>query len=137
MRDRGALRLLAGLGGVTIIGSLFMPWAEVAGTSRTGWELWTTADVFLLLTAVCAIAAAVTGGRFGLFRPDLSLIGAADLLGVVSALLLVWLLGFDFPPGAEREPGAFVALLGAVAVFSGAGDYSTFRGAPLFPPLRS
>ena len=91
------------------------------------------ADVFFLIVGLVAIGMALTGGRFGLFRPDLSLRGAADLLGVVATVLLAWLVIFDFPEGASRDIGVFLALIGAMAVAGGAGDYATLRGAPLFP----
>ena len=131
----GPGRLIAGAGGTGLIVSLFLPWAAGGDVDRSGFELWTMADVFLLIVGLVAIAAALTGGRIGVFRPDLSLVGAADLLGVVSTVLLVWLLVFDFPTGADREIGAFLALIAAMAVAGGAGDYSTLRGAPLFPRL--
>ena len=120
---------------MALIASLFLPWASAGGVDRSGFELWTMADVFLLIVGVVAVAAATTGGRFGFFRPDVSLNGAADLFGVVATLLLAWLLVFDFPSDAGRESGAFLALIGAMAIAGGAGDYSTLRGAPLFPRL--
>ncbi len=40
---------------------------------------------------------------------------------------------FDFPEGASREIGVFLALIGAMAVAGGAGDYAPLRGAPWFP----
>jgi hypothetical protein len=126
-------RLVAGAGGVLLILSLSLPWAEKGGVSRTGWELWTMSDVFFLIAGLCAIAAAITGGRFGLFRPDLTLIGATDLLGLVAIVLIGWLLIFDFPAGAHREIGAFLALIGAITISGGAGDYRPLRGAPWFP----
>ena len=126
-------RPIAGAGGALLLVSLFLPWAQAGGVSRSGWELWTLADLLFATAALFALGAAVTGGRFGLFRPDLSLSGATDLLGVLSTLLLVWLLAFDFPAGATREPGAFLALLGAMAIAGGIGDYRTLRGAPMFP----
>jgi hypothetical protein len=55
----------------------------------------------------------------------------------VSSVLLAWLVFFDFPDGAGREPGVWLALAGAVTVMSGAGDYSVFRGARAFPPVRT
>jgi hypothetical protein len=131
--NRGAGQLIAGAGGVLLIASLFLPWAEKGGVSRSGWELWTMADVFFLIAGLCAIAAAITGGRFGLFRPDLTLIGATDLLGLVATVLIGWLLIFDFPDGAGREIGAFLALIGAITIAGGAGDYRPLRGAPWFP----
>jgi len=126
-------QLIAGAGGVLLIVSLFLPWAEKGGVSRSGWELWTMADVFLLITGLMAIAMALTGGRVGVFRPDLSLSAAADLLGLVATVLLAWLVIFDFPDGASREIGVFLALIGAIAVAAGAGDYAPLRGAPWFP----
>jgi hypothetical protein len=129
----GLGRLVCGAGGALLIVSLFLPWAGAANGDLSGWELWTMADVYLLIVGLAAIGTALTGGHFGLFRPDLSLRGAADLLGVVTTALLAWLVIFDFPKGASREIGVFLALIGAMAVAGGAGDYATLRGAPLFP----
>lgn len=129
----GLGQLVCGAGGALLIVALFLPWAGAADVDRSGWELWTMADVFLLIVGLAAIGTALTGGRFGLFRPDLSLGGAADLLGLVATVLLAWLIIFDFPEGASREIGVFLALIGAIAVAGGAGDYATLRGAPLFP----
>ncbi len=128
-------RLICGIGGAGLIASLFMPWAGSGDSTQSGWELWTAADAFLLIVGVTAIAMAITGGRFGLFRPDLSLRGATDLLGVISTVLLAWLVFFDFPEGASREVGAYVALVSAFTVMSAAGDYRTLRGAPAFPRM--
>jgi hypothetical protein len=127
-------RTIAGLGGVGLITSLFLQWTGSGATTTTGWELWTTADAFYLIVGVTAVVMAVTGGRFGLFRPDLSLRGATDLLGVIASVLLTWLILFDFPADGSPEVGAFVALASAVAIMCGAGDYRTLRGAPAFPP---
>jgi quinol-cytochrome oxidoreductase complex cytochrome b subunit len=130
-----ARQLIVGAGGMLLIVSLFLPWADKAGISRSGWELWTMADVFFLIAGVCAIAAAITGGRIGLFRPDVTLIGAADLFAVVATVLIGWLLIFDFPAGADREIGAFLALIGAMTIAGGAGDYRVLRGAAWFPKV--
>ena len=126
-------QLICGTGGTVLIVSLFLPWASAGDVDLSGWELWTMADVLLLIVGLVAIGAAITGGHFGLFRPDISLNGAADLLGLVATVLLAWLVLFDFPSGASREIGVFLALIGAMAVAGGAGDYATLRGAPLFP----
>ena len=128
----GLGRLICGTGGGLLIVSLFLPWAGGA-VDLSGWELWTIGDVFLLIVGLVAIAMALTGGRVGLFRPDLSLSGAADLLGLVATVVLTWLVIFDFPEGASREIGVFLALIGAMAVAGGAGDYAPLRGAPWFP----
>lgn len=127
MSKPGIGQLIAGAGGVLLIASLFLPWADSQGASQSGWEFSTTSDVFFLIVGLVAIAAAITGGRLGLFRPDVSVNGAADLLGVVATLLLAWLLIFDFPAGADPAIGAFLALIAAIAIMSGAGDYSVLR----------
>lgn len=130
-------QLIACAGGVLLIVSLFMPWMDVGGVSRSGWELWTMADVLFSMAALMAMVAAITGGRFGLFRPDLSVNGATDLLGVVSTVLIAWLILFDFPAGASREIGVFLALIAAMAIAGGAADYRVLRGGSLFPAAPS
>ncbi|MGH2923204.1 MAG: hypothetical protein ACRDKH_04150 [Solirubrobacterales bacterium] len=122
---------MIGAGGALLIGSLFMPWAS----DRSGWELFTTTDVFLLIVGIVALVAAITGGRIGLFRPDASFNGAADMLSVIATILLAWFAIFDFPEGASRDAGLFVALAASIAIAGAAGDYRVFRGAPLFPRL--
>jgi hypothetical protein len=127
-------RLIAGSGGALLIASLFMPWSGAGGATHDGWQTLVTWDVFLAITGACGIAAAITGGRFGFFRPDLSFNGMTDIFGVVAAILLAWLILFDFPSGANREVGLYLALAGAVAVATGAGD---FRVRSMFPRLPS
>lgn len=127
MSKPGIGQLIAGAGGVLLIVSLFLPWADVEGVSQTGWEFSTMADVFFLIAGLVAIGAAITGGRHSFFRPDLSLNAATDLLGVVATLLLAWLLIFDFPANADAETGAYLALIAAIAIMGGVGDYSVLR----------
>ena len=128
-------RLLAGCGGALLIAALFMPWNEVAGVTQSGWETVTVSDVFLLITGFCGVAAAITGGRFGFFRPDLSFGGMTDIFGVVSGILIGWLLVFDFPSGASREVGVYLALAGAAAIMTGAGDFRVTSWFPRIPDV--
>jgi hypothetical protein len=130
--NSGAGRLLAGAGGLLLIASLFMPWSEVAGATQNGWEAESVSDVFFLIVGLCGVAAAITGGRFGFFRRDLSLNGMTDILAVIASFLLGWLVLFDFPAGGSREVGVYLALVGAIAVATGTGD---FRVTSLFPSL--
>jgi hypothetical protein len=131
----GPGRPITGAGGVLLIVSLFLRWSGTKGAIQTGFELLTVGDVFLLIVGLVAIATALTWGRYGLFRPDLSMNGAADLLSVVATILLLWLILFDFPTGAGQEVGVFLALAATIAIAAGVGDYSTLRGAPLFPRI--
>jgi drug/metabolite transporter (DMT)-like permease len=51
---------------------------------------------------------------------------------VVSGILIAWLILFDFPSGANRKVGLYLALVGAAVVATGAGD---FRVRSLFPAI--
>lgn len=129
----GVGRVLAGLGGALLIASLFMPWADgPGGATRSGWELLRMSDVFFFIVGLCGIAAALTGGRFGFFRPDLSMNATTDIFGVMAAIILVWLLAFDFPSGASPGSGVYAALIASIAIASGAGD---FRVREFFPKM--
>ncbi|MDT7537857.1 MAG: hypothetical protein QOI82_1442 [Actinomycetota bacterium] len=126
-------RVLAGIGGAALIAALFLPWAGYPGAiDRTGWQLLQTADVLCLLTGLAGIVTAITGGRFGFFRPDLAFGAATDLLGVLTTSLLAWLLFVDFPSHASRGAGGYLALIAAFVCACGAGD---FRISSLFPSL--
>jgi hypothetical protein len=126
-------RLLAGLGGALLIASLFMPWIEAGGDTQTGWEFLAVGDVFFLITGVCGVAAAITGGLFGFFRPDLSFNAMTDIFGVAATIMLGWLILFDFPSGGEREIGVCLALAGALVIATGAGDFRVKSVLPKLP----
>jgi len=131
--NAGFGRLLAGCGGAVLIGSLFMPWSEsAAGVSRSGWEVLSVSEVLFLITGLFGLAAAITGGRFGFFRRDVSLNGATDILGLIAGILLAWLIVFDWPSGASRQAGVYLALVAAAAITTGTGD---FRVRSLFPRI--
>ena len=61
--------------------------------------------------------------------------GAADLLALVAIVLIARFAIFDFPDGVGREPGIFLALLAAIVVAAGVGDYRPLHGARWFPRL--
>lgn len=126
-------RLMSGVGGALLIAALFLPWAAPSGSgTRTGWQLLQASDVLLLVVGVFGIATAITGGRFGLFRRDLSFSAATDLLGLVGTFLVAWLVTVDFPADASRKEGIYLALVGAFVTACGAGD---FRMTTLLPRL--
>lgn len=129
-------RLIVGVGGALLIASLFLPWADVEGVHQTGWEFNSVAAMYFLIGGVFGIATAVTGGQYGVCRPDVSLIGATDLLNTISMLLFAWLI-FDFPEDATRQPGVFCALISAAMTAFAVADYRPLRGAPWFPPIRT
>ena len=51
--------------------------------------------------------------------PGVTANGATSLLGGVAALLLLWLVIFDYPGGASREIGLYLSFLAAAAITAG------------------
>jgi hypothetical protein len=130
-------RLISGVGGASLMLAPFMPWAVAEGVNRTGWQFNAVAAALFLVAGMFGIATAITGGQYGVGRPDLSLIAATDLLNTTSMLLLAWLIPFRFPEHASRLPGVFVALISAAVTAFAVADYRPLRGAPWFPRIKS
>jgi len=130
-------RLIAGVGGAALMVAPFLPWASIQGVNRTGWEFNAVGAALFLVAGMFGIATALTGGQYGVGRPDLSLIAATDLLNTTSMLLLAWLIPFDFPEHAIRQPGVFCALISATATAFAVADYRPLRGAPWFPLVKT
>ena len=120
-------RLVAGVGGVMLFIFLFLPWFGEAGLNNNGWQGQSSTDIYLMITAVVAIASAVPLGRAVLF-PGVTMGGAAALLGGVATLVLIWLSFFDFPSGADRKIGVYIALLAAIVI--AVGGYMSTQDAP-------
>lgn len=111
-------KLIAGIGGLMLFGFLFLPWFGQAGVSETGWEGQSTTDIYLLITAMVAVAAALPASR-ALLLPGVTMPGGAALLGGVATVLLIWLSFIDFPSGADRKIGVYLALLAAIVITIG------------------
>jgi hypothetical protein len=127
-------RLLAGVGGALLIVSLFMTWLEFGdgGNPGNGWKTLPAIDVLIAISGALGIAAALSGGRRGFFRPDVSLNGTADMVAVVTTIVIAaWLLA-DVPKGASAQAGSYVALVAAIVTACGAGD---FKIRSLFPRM--
>ena len=134
-RRETGIRIVLGLAGAALIVSAFLPWAQIDGSDVSGWNFASATAVVVSWTGLVSLAVAATGGWSGLFRPDVSLRGAADLFAVLSTIAVGCLILFDLSQDAEIAPGAVVALISAVAVAGVCGDYRVMRGAPLFPSL--
>ena len=119
------------LGGACLIVSPFLAWAG----DTSGWDYSAAAGILALAAGVIAFAAALTGGRIGLFRPDVSMVGATDMFSVATSVVIGYLILFDLPQGAEAGAGIILALGSAVIVAAVTGDYSVLKGAPTFPRL--
>lgn len=131
-------RLLTGAAGIALIASTFLPWATApGGADQTGWDLTAGVAALALIAGLIAVAAALTKGTVGLFRPDVSMRAAADLFGVATTLVVGAFLLFDLPDGADAGAGVVIALAGAIVAMAAAGDYRVFKGAPVFPRIRA
>ena len=120
-------RVGAGLGGALLLASLFMPWAH----DSSGWELLSTTDFLYATSAAAALATALTGGHFGVFRADVSLIGLTDMLNVLSTALIIFFLAVELEGGTDA--GVFVALAGSVIAMFSVGEYRPAEGGSWFP----
>jgi hypothetical protein len=109
---------IAGLGGLLLFVFLFLPWFGLPGASQSGWEGQSSTDIYLLITALVAVATALSAGRaFAL--PGLSMNGATALLGGVATIILIWLSFLDFPSGTDRKVGVYLSLIAAIVVAYG------------------
>jgi hypothetical protein len=131
---------LAGIGGLVLLVSLFLPWYDLTGTDRhlTGWQAFSVIDILLALAALVGITVAVSAA----VRRTPAVPVAAGVLGVpVGALsvLLVLVRVLD-PPGPndllDLAVGSGLAVAGALGVAAGSwwsiGDERN-RGVPEVP----
>lgn len=114
----GQGRLIAGLGGLLLFAFLFLPWFSAGGANESGWEGQSSTDIYMLITAMVAVAAALPGTR-AVLAPGVTMSGAATLLGGVATVLLIWLSFIDVPSGEGREVGIFLALVAAIVITVG------------------
>lgn len=128
-------RLLCGASGVLILVALLLPRTVLQDADRVAWGLWKLTFPLCVALAVCALTTAITGGRIGLNRPDVSIIGATDGLGVITTVTLAWLLFYGLPADASIQPALILALASAAVAALAAADYRPLRGAPLFPRM--
>ena len=134
--------MIAGLGGVALLTSLFLPWygvsVDIAGVSLSesgnGWEVLSFIDILLFLISIGAIAI-VAARAAGALPDDVPAPVLLLALGALAVLLVFYRI-IDIPTDGEvpaqvdlsRKVGIFLALLGAGAVAYG--GWSTNAEAP-------
>jgi hypothetical protein len=106
---------LAGVGGVGLLASLFLPWFE---PGRSGWSSLAVADLFLAVAALMAITLPLISA--GQEKTDLPIVDAAlTVLASVFAIAIVVYRVLD-PIGGGREGGLYLALMASLLICAGA-----------------
>jgi hypothetical protein len=128
--------LIAGIGGVVLLISLFLDWISgvtitvgVASLSTSGdaWDVFSGMDILMALVGLAAVAltGAVTMGATIKMRAN-----APWILGLLGIGTIGWALGWDLE-NANAGLGAWLGLAGAVAIAYGgltaARDYEPVR----------
>jgi hypothetical protein len=105
----------AGIGGLVLILSLFLPWFSSGGFDQSGFDSYQVTDLVLLVIGAAAIGFAVlefTGSRvnlpFGLPR-------TLQVLGIIATTITVVTL----VEGSSQAIGLFLAVLAAISILVG------------------
>ena len=127
--------ILATVGGLVLLESLFLPWyglevtvaGVTAGNSQSAWQTMSAMDLLLLLASLGAVAGGVLLTVRGTeFAPLAIAAGAAGVLLCLVGLIELPDAGVSAVPGdtveVERKLGPFVALAASVGV-----TYAGFR----------
>ncbi len=108
---------MAALGGLALLGSLWLPWYTAGGASGDAWQAFDGLDVTLAALAIVAIAGACLSFalRSWTLWTTISLGGALATIAISARIL--------YPPdntGVDLDPsiGPFVGLVGAVVVLT-------------------
>jgi hypothetical protein len=125
--------IIAGVGGVVLLISLFLPWygvsVDVAGFSASesgsGWEVLGFIDILLFLISITAIGMVVAKAA-GALPADVPAGVVLLGLGALAVLLVIYRI-IDIPTEGDvpaevdlsRKVGIFIALAGAAAITYG------------------
>ena len=129
-KSLGSLRGVVGAAGAALVVSVFLPWADADGGTASAWGAEPALAVLCVFAGIAALAGAATDGQIGIFRPDVSSSGAADLLNVATMLAVGAFVLFDDTAG---EAGGYLALASATVAAFASADWRVLSGAPLFP----
>jgi hypothetical protein len=111
---------IALIAGVALIGSLFLPWYGAGGETATGWASLSAIDIALTICALFGIAQWFFTLQQSTPAVPLAIAGLGAWIGLL-AILLVLIRLIDAPAaGLGVEYGVPVALLAAIALFTGA-----------------
>lgn len=110
-------RAHATLGGVLLLGCLWLPWYTASGDSGDAWQAFSGLDYTLAVLAIAAITGAAVSLRLNAWTiwTTISLGGGLAVVAISARIL--------YPPdnaGIDLDPtiGPFVGLIGAVAILT-------------------
>jgi FtsH-binding integral membrane protein len=108
---------LAGVGGVALLVSLFVPW--YAPDSATGWESLASFDILLALVAAAGVLLPVVTAVQRVPAVPIALAGLVTIVGLLGVVLVLIRI-LDLPDGAAgREWGLWLALASAAGIVLG------------------
>ncbi len=129
---------IAGVAGLALLVSLFLPWYEVVGTDVNAFEAFAVYDVLLVALAAGGIALTVVTANQRSPAMGIALDGLVSLAAlVVFLLLLIRVLNMPGDldaAGAERATFAWVGLLATLGVL--VGGFVSMRDERLSKPGR-
>ncbi|MGZ5314372.1 MAG: hypothetical protein ACXWZW_07725 [Solirubrobacterales bacterium] len=134
-------QLIAAASAVLLLIFMFLPWFEIPGVEATlpeglseeidlsgtpgieseslnAWEGENPLDIFLLLTAIVALAGALLASSGGGGASPVPLPMATFLLGAVGALMVLYQV-FDVPNDLDRKIGLFLGLIAVAGIAVG------------------
>jgi hypothetical protein len=109
---------LAGLGGLLLLVSLFLPWYRVEAQDFTAWQALAVIDVLVALLALPAILVPVLSLATRGPAKAIAIAVIASAIGWLAILLVAVRLIFP-PHGLDLRYGAWVALAGALLAWVG------------------
>jgi hypothetical protein len=110
---------IAGVSGLVLLVSLFLPWYADEAGSRTGWESLGALDVILAVVGLAALAIPVVTAVHRVPAVPLAHQSLTTLVGLL-AVALVLIRVLNLPDWAdERDWGLWVALAAALGVVAG------------------
>ena len=114
---------IAGVSGLVLFVSLFLPWYDVAGAEVSAFEAFAVYDLLLVVMAALGISLVVVTSAQKSAAVGIALDGLVTVLAAIVAILLVFRV-LNMPgnldaAGADRAGFAWVGLAAAFGVFVG------------------
>jgi hypothetical protein len=111
---------IAGVSGLLLLVSLFLPWYSVAGQDLTAWQAMAVDDLLIAVAALVAVGAAVVVATPRLAGFSVAAMTLGSLPGLIALVLVIFRLASPAPEAdASLAVGAWLGLLGVVGVVAG------------------